>query len=98
MKEEKPIEKAVALVYNREKSSAPTVVASGRGAIAAKIVETARESGVHIMEDPDLLELLARVPVGAEIPVELYRAIAEVLAFVYRLNGRYKERGQATSP
>lgn len=87
----KAAEKAVALLYDRERGGAPQVVAGGRGEIAARIVETARLAGVQVVEDPDLLEVLARVPVGEEIPVELYQAVAEVLAFVYRVNGRWKE-------
>lgn len=83
-------QKAVAILYNRGQSDAPQVVASGRGEVAARIIATARESGVHILEDADLVELLARVPVGEEIPMELYQAIAEVLAFVYRVNGRFR--------
>ncbi len=59
--------------------------------IAEKIIANAKEAGVHIMEDPDLIELLSQVPVGDEIPLELYQAVAEVLAFVYRINGRYPE-------
>jgi flagellar biosynthesis protein len=93
MKNKAP-EKAVALLYDRDRSGAPQVVASGRGEIAARIVETARQAGVHVVEDPDLLEVLARVPVGQEIPVNLYQAVAEVLAFVYRVNGRWKEGGK----
>lgn len=87
----KMAEKAVALLYDRDRGGAPQVVASGRGEIAARIVETARQSGVQVVEDPDLLEVLARVPVGQEIPDDLYQAVAEVLAFVYRVNGRWKE-------
>ncbi len=83
-------QKAVAVLYNRGQADAPQVVASGRGEVAARIIETARASGVHILEDADLVELLARVPVGEEIPMELYQAIAEVLAFVYRVNGRFR--------
>jgi flagellar biosynthesis protein len=90
MTREKPIDKAVALLYDKGRG-APQVVASGRGALAEKIVETAREAGVHVMEDPDLLELLAKVPVGDEIPEPLYQAVAEILAFVYQINGRYQE-------
>lgn len=85
------MEKAVALLYDRDRGGAPQVVASGRGEIAARIVETARQAGVQVVEDPDLLEVLSRVPVGQEIPVELYQAVAEVLAFVYRVNGRWRE-------
>ena len=66
---------------------------SGRGEVAARIIALAEEAGVMVRQDPDLLELLAKVPVGREIPLELYRAVAEVLAFVYQVNGRYKDRG-----
>ena len=90
MAQDKPVDKAVALLYDKEQGDAPRIVASGRGVLAGKIVETARAAGVYIMEDPDLVELLARVPVGEEIPMELYQAIAEVLAFVYRVNGRFR--------
>lgn len=86
----KKTEKAVALVYDKKSADAPQVLASGRGKIAEKIIETAREAGIHITEDPDLLELLASVPVGHEIPEDLYRAVAEILAFVYRINGQYQ--------
>ncbi len=94
MAQDKPVEKAVALLYDRKRGAAPQVAASGRGSVAEKIVETARKAGVEVVEDRDLLELLARVPVGQEIPLELYQAVAEILAFVYRVNNRYRERGQ----
>ena len=77
---------AVALSYNREQDDAPKVAASGRGDVAERILEAAREAGVPVREDPDLLEILARVPVGEEIPPELYQAVAEILAFIYRMN------------
>lgn len=84
--------KAVALLYDKEKSSAPRVVASGSHLLADKIIATALEAGVVIKEDKDLIELLAKVPVGEEIPPELYQTIAEVLAFVYSINSKYKTR------
>ncbi len=90
MKEQGKVEKAVALLYDNSRSDAPRVVAKGQGAVAARIIETAREAGVCVMEDPDLLELMAQVPLGEEVPAELYQAVAEVLAFVYQVNGRYK--------
>ncbi len=90
-------EKAVALVYNKKRADAPQVVASGKGSIAQNIIAMAREHGVYIKEDNDLVELLSQVPVGEEIPVELYKAIAEVLAFVYQVNGRYKQGEQANT-
>ena len=88
----KPIDKAVAILYDEKKGPAPKVIASGQGIIAQKIIATAEEAGIHIQEDPDLVELLAKVPLGDEIPVELYQTVAEVLAFVYQVNNKYKEK------
>ena len=85
---QKPVQ-AVALRYDKEVSSAPKVTASGQGEIARKIIEAAQAAGVDIVEDPDLLEVLGQVPIGEEIPPELFQAVAEILAFVYRINGRY---------
>jgi type III secretion system FlhB-like substrate exporter len=56
--------------------------------LADRIIEIARENGVYIHEDPDLAAVLSRLDVDTEIPEELYRAVAEILAFVYRLNQR----------
>ena len=86
------IEKAVALVYDKDVSDAPKVTASGRGVVAQKIIETAREAGIHIQEDPDLVELLSKVPVGKEIPLELYQTVAELLSFVYQINEKFKTK------
>ncbi|MFO7838411.1 MAG: EscU/YscU/HrcU family type III secretion system export apparatus switch protein [Desulfosalsimonadaceae bacterium] len=80
------LKKAVALLYDRKKADAPTVAASGKGPVAGQILSAAEEAGIPIQEDPDLAEVLARVPLGEEIPVELYQAVAEILAFVYSLN------------
>lgn len=80
------MKKAVALLYQREKNDAPVVAASGNGEIAKKIIALAEKSGIPIKEDADLVEILARIPVGDEIPLELYQAVAEILAFVYQLN------------
>jgi len=85
-------QKAVALRYDEVKSDAPRVLASGSGLVAETIIERAREAGIHIQEDPDLVELLAKVPVGEEIPPELYQTIAEVLAFVYSVNDKFKKK------
>ncbi len=80
------MKKAVALLYDRKKSGAPIVKASGQGELAQKILEVAQEAGIPIQEDPDLVEILGKVPIGDEIPVELYQAVAEILAFVYKVN------------
>lgn len=92
MAEKKVTHKAVAIVYDEKESVAPRVVASGKGVVAEKIIATAREAGVHIKEDPDLVEILAKIPLGNEIPVELYQTIAEVLAFVYQVNNKFKQK------
>ncbi len=91
MESKKKIDKAVAILYEEE-SSAPRVIASGQGTIAQKIIETAREAGIHIQEDPNLVELLSKVPIGDEIPVELYQTVAEVLAFVSQINDKFKTK------
>jgi len=92
MAEKQEMDKAVAIVYDADKGQAPRVVASGKGEIARKIIETAREAGIYIQEDPDLVELLAKIPLGQEIPAELYRTVAEVLAFVYKVNEQFKKK------
>ena len=82
--------KAVALKYDRHADAAPKVVAKGRGHLAEKIKQVARESGVPIMSDENLVQVLEALELDLEVPPELYRAVAEVLVFVYRLNGSIK--------
>ena len=95
--EQQPKKKAIALLYDQKKSAAPKVVASGSNLVAEKIIATAIEAGVHIKEDRNLVELLAKVPVGEEIPGELYQTIAEILAFVYSVNSKYREKLKTVS-
>ena len=80
--------RAVALKYELEKDSAPRVVAKGRDLIAEKIVETAKAHNVPLYEDKNLVQVLEALDIDTEIPPELYRAVAEVLAFIYRLNAK----------
>ena len=83
-----PTRYAVALRYDPATMAAPVVVAKGRDALAARIRALAEEHGVPIMEEPPLARALYQaVEVGQEIPEELYVAVAEVLAFVWRLRG-----------
>ncbi len=83
-----PTRLAVALMYRRQKMKAPVVVAKGRGWLAQRIREVALQAGVPIVQNRPLAEVLYRsVEVGQPIPVELYRAVAEILAWVYRLRG-----------
>jgi flagellar biosynthesis protein len=77
---------AAAIRYDSERDVAPKVIAGGRGTIAEKIIEIAESKGIPIKNDPDLVQILSKLNVGSEIPVELYRAVAEILAFVYSLN------------
>jgi len=81
-----PQKKAVALRYDREKEHAPRVVATGKGHVAERIIEIARSQGIVLREDKELVELLSLLDLHDVIPAELYQIIAEVLAFVYRLN------------
>ena len=76
-------QRAVALHYDQK--GAPTVLATGEGEIARLIKERAEAGGVPLVEDPKLSYLLSKIPLGDEIPPELYRAVAEVLVFVLRL-------------
>ena len=87
----KKIPKAVALKYDRNADAAPRVVAKGRGHIAEKIKQVAEEAGVPIMADDNLVQVLEALELDLEIPAELYRAVAEVLVFVYRMNGSLNE-------
>jgi flagellar biosynthesis protein len=79
--------KAVALGYDPAMDQAPRVLAKGRGRTAEKILEIARRHGIPITEEPPLVELLSRLDIDEEIPPLLYKAVAEVLAFVYSLKG-----------
>ncbi len=84
-----PTHYAVALKYERDTYHAPVVIAKGTDHLAQKIKETAAENGIEIVEDKPLARMLyANVPLGAEIPPELYEAVANVLAFVYKIKGK----------
>jgi flagellar biosynthetic protein FlhB len=81
-----PIHVAVALRYRADEMLAPRVVAKGAGELAAKIKDEARRAGVPIVERRALARALFRsVALGAEIPPALYRAVAEILAYIYSL-------------
>ena len=85
---DKQVKRAAALKYDQAKNMAPRVVAKGKGHIAEQIIQVARESGVPLLEDPNLANVLEAMELESEIPAELYRAVAEVLVFIYRLNGK----------
>jgi len=87
--EEKKYKKAVALRYDSEKDTAPVVAAKGRGLIAERIEAIAEENGIPLQEDKALADYLMSLDLYEEIPVELYAVIAEILAFVYRMDKKY---------
>jgi flagellar biosynthesis protein len=78
--------KAVALKYKPGDDHAPRVTAKGTGRLAERIIEMARKHGIPVKDDPDLVEVLSRLDLHDQIPPELYVVVAELLAFVYRLN------------
>lgn len=86
-----PPPSAVAITYNSE-DSAPRVVAKGRGMVAEQIIERAKEHGVAIHESKELVSLLMQVELDDHIPPALYRAVAELLAWLYRVEAA-QQRG-----
>ncbi len=83
-----PTHFAVAIAYEAGKTKVPVVVAKGADYLALKIRETAKEHNVVIMENKPLARTLyASVEIGQEIPEELFKAVAEVLAYVYKVRG-----------
>lgn len=91
MNEKKYIRKeAIALSYDPQKSSGPTIVAKGKGKIAENILEKAAMHEVPVYEDPNLVELLGQLDLNTSIPEEFYQAVAEVFAFIYHLDEKQK--------
>jgi flagellar biosynthesis protein len=86
MNERPRVPTAIALHYSGK--GAPRVVAKGGGAVAQKIIDTAREHRVPLEEDPALAAALSRVELGREIPREMYVAVAHVLAFAWAVTGK----------
>lgn len=79
-----PRREAVALAY-RQSDAAPRVVARGRGLLAEEIINKAHEHGVYVHESPELVALLTQVDIDQHIPPQLYLAVAELLAWLYRV-------------
>lgn len=77
---------AIALKYQSENHDAPTVVAKGKGVVADNIIEQAKENKIPIQEDSSLVQLLGQLQINETIPESLYEAVAEVFAFIYRVD------------
>lgn len=87
--ESSPLQHAVALAYQTG-SSAPTVVAKGRGLIAQAIIDRAKENGVYVHQSQELVALLMQVELDKDIPPVLYRVVAELLAWLYHVEQQKK--------
>jgi flagellar biosynthesis protein len=79
---------AAALQYKPGKDSAPRLVAKGKGWVAEKIIQTAKEHNIPLKEDPHLIEILSTLDLYEEIPPDLYKAVAEILIFIYRITNK----------
>lgn len=90
---------AVALKYDQAKGdAAPRVVAKGYGLIAEMIVQRAREAGLYVHEAPEMVSLLMQVDLDSRIPPQLYQAVAELLAWLYRLESEGRKADPETAP
>ena len=87
-----PVREAIALTY-RQTDAAPRVVAKGKGLVAEEIIAKAKEHGVFVHESPELVALLTQVDIDEHIPPQLYMAVAELLAWLYRI-----EQGETLEP
>lgn len=90
----KDINVAVALKYDGK--GAPKVTATGKGLTAAKILEIAEEHNIPLQSNPELAQILAQVPLGDDIPQELYAAVAEVIAFAYYLSDKTNQNKKSS--
>ena len=83
-----PTHYAIALAYDENSQAAPKVVAKGAEAVAARIRALAEESNVPLVSNPPLARALFKLELDTEIPAEHYQAVAEIIAYVWRLRGR----------
>lgn len=91
-KEEKKIKEVAALKYSPDENSSPEIIALGKGEVAEKILEAARENNVPIFEDAQLAQTLNKLNIGDEIPAELYEVVAQILVFVSSIDNDYGEK------
>ncbi len=81
---------AIALKYDSSKERAPKLAAKGQGIVAEEIIRIAKENDIQVLEDPNLLGLLMPLELEEEIPPELYEVVAELLAFIYKMENKVK--------
>ena len=91
LEKKRNLRQAVALKYVPKVDRAPKVTAKGSGLVAEKILELAKQHGVPIQEDPVLVQILAQLDFYQEIPPSVYGVVAEILAFIYKMNQKYRK-------
>lgn len=87
-------QKAVALKYDMQQDAAPKVIAKGRGHVAEHILATAQQNAIPVYKNKALVSMLMALEIDREIPPELYKTIAEVMAYVYKMD---KDKGRANA-
>jgi flagellar biosynthesis protein len=83
---------AAAVRYDAAKDDAPRLTAKGKGHVAERIIELARQHNIPVRSDKALIQILSQLDIDQHIPPELYKAVAEILAFVYSANEKYREQ------
>ena len=91
-------QQAVALKYDTEKDRAPKVAAKGRGYVAENILAAARQNTIPVYQNKSLVNMLMALEIDREIPPELYRTIAEVMAYVYRIDKKAGPKKNLPNP
>ncbi len=82
------VQKAVALQYDKNSNNAPKITAKGKGETANNIIKIAKDNKIPIKKDEDLVELLSKIDIDKEIPTSMYKAVAEIFAFIYELSNK----------
>lgn len=96
--ESNEVKKAVALQYEAERDTAPRVIAKGKGHVAENILAAAQSNTIPVYQNKSLVNMLMAIDIDREIPPELYKAIAEVMAYVYRMDKKEQARRLAQKP
>ena len=91
MIDKQDIKKAAALKYDKQRDHAPKITAHGKGETAKTIIKIAEQNGIPIKQDEDLVNMLSEIELNQEIPVELYKAVAEVFSFIYGISNETPE-------
>ncbi|MFY9104304.1 EscU/YscU/HrcU family type III secretion system export apparatus switch protein [Aliarcobacter cryaerophilus] len=87
-KDNQKVQKAVALQYDKNTNNAPKITAKGKGETANNIIKIAKDNKIPIKKDEDLVELLSKIDIDKEIPTSMYKAVAEIFAFIYELSNK----------